>query len=195
MDIAPAAPLQIMCGERVWLGPLQRDLVPVYYRWSNDLETSRTLGLSWPATLEQETARFEQRSRAVNAAWFTLYERESDRPIGLVYLYEIEPRHARAIYGILIGEADCRGRGYGTEATRLMLDYAFTALGLENVLLTVLDSNPGGIRAYEKAGFRVFGRRTRCSRGVGTLSDLIYMEALAPLGTPAPTATDANGYP
>ena len=153
--------------------------MPAYCRWSNDLGTSRTLGLSWPATLEQELARYEQRVLATNAAWFTIYERDGGRPIGLAYLYDIEPRHARANFGILIGEGDCRGKGYGTEATRMLLEYAFNDLGLENVMLTVLAFNAGGIRAYEKAGFREFGRRTRCSRLGGRLWDLVYMECLS----------------
>jgi RimJ/RimL family protein N-acetyltransferase len=152
-------PITTLTGPRITLGPLRREFVPAYCRWSNDLGTSRTLGLSWPATLEEELARYEQRALAENATWFTLYERASGRPIGLTYLYEIEPRHARANFGILIGEGDCRGKGYGTEATRLLLDYAFTAQGLHSVQLEVFEYNLAGMRAYQKAGFRELGRR------------------------------------
>ena len=167
-------------GERVLLGPLRRELIPVYLRWSNDLETSRTQGLSWPWTLEQATAAFESRAASADAAWFTMYERSSGDPIGVCYLYEISHRHGRASFGITIGEAGCRGKGYGTEATRLLLDYAFRDLGLSNVMLTVYAFNEGGLRAYAKAGFREFGRRQRCSRLGAELYDLVYMECVAP---------------
>lgn len=168
-----------LVGNLVALGPLRRDLIPAYLRWSNDLSTSRTLGLSWPTTLEHETATFEARVSDPATAAFTVYERATVRPIGVAYLYQIEPRHARASFGITIGEADARGKGYGTEATRLVLGYAFDDRGLENVLLTVYEFNRAGIRAYEKAGFVAFGRRRRCSRQGARLWDLLYMECVA----------------
>ncbi len=61
-----------------------------------------------------------------------------------------------------------------------MLDYAFTALGLHNVMLTVFEFNPAGLRAYEKAGFREFGRRRQSRFMGGRLWDEVYMQCLAP---------------
>ena len=109
---------------------------------------------------------------------FTIYERETARPIGNTGLHGIDYRNSRATFGIMIGETDARGRGFGTEATRLMLDYAFTALGLRNVMLTVFAFNPAGIRAYEKAGFKEFGRRRQCRAMGGKLCDEVYMYCL-----------------
>ena len=71
------------------------------------------------------------------------------------------------------------GRGYGTEATRLMLDYAFTVLGLYNVMLRVYAYNPAALSAYEKAGFREFGRRRQCRVFAGQRWDEIFMDCLA----------------
>lgn len=168
-----------LAGQLVGLGPLDREFLPAYHRWANDRETSRTLGLSWPVTMEQVTATYENRVRTTDAVWFTVVELGTGRPIGLVYLFEIQPRHRRATFGIVIGEADARGRGCGTEATQLILHYAFELYGLSNVMLTVYADNHAGIRAYEKAGFRPFGRRRACSLVGQELVDLIYMEAVA----------------
>jgi RimJ/RimL family protein N-acetyltransferase len=159
MDGEGGEPVINIVGERVALGPLRRDLVEEYQRWYNDLSTSRTLGLSWPTTYDQQLALFEERVDDPHEVYFTVYERETLRPVGITNLYEIDDRHSRASFGITIGLPECRGKGYGTEATRLTLDYAFNAYGLENVMLTVYEFNAGGIRAYEKAGFREFGRR------------------------------------
>ena len=60
-----------------------------------------------------------------------------------------------------------------------MLDYAFTALGLHNVMLTVFEFNPAGIRAYEKAGFKPIGRRRECRVMGGGVYDEVYMDCLA----------------
>jgi RimJ/RimL family protein N-acetyltransferase len=84
-----------------------------------------------------------------------------------------------ATFGILIGEKDCWGKGYGTEATRLVLDYAFTGLGLHNVMLNVFANNERAIRAYRRAGFREIGRRRQAHRTGGDLEDVVFMDCLA----------------
>jgi diamine N-acetyltransferase len=60
-----------------------------------------------------------------------------------------------------------------------MLDYAFTALGLHNVMLTVFAFNPAGLRAYEKAGFRPIGWRRECRVMGGEVYDEIHIDCLA----------------
>ena len=167
-------------GERVALGPLRRDLLPVYQRWINDFSTLRTLGGTVrPMTMEQETAWYDRAATSEESILFTIYEIGTWVPLGNVSLMGIDYRNRKAEFGIMIGEANYRGQGYGTEATRLMLDYAFTALGLHNVMLTVAEYNLAGRRAYEKAGFREFGRRRQCRAANGRLWDTIYMECLS----------------
>jgi RimJ/RimL family protein N-acetyltransferase len=166
-------------GERVALGPLRHDLIPLYCRWNNDFATTRTLARSQPLTIEAMTAAYDAALPADDCVDFTLYERATGRPIGSAYLHDIDARHRTAEFGIVIGEADARGKGYGTETARLMLNYAFTALGLANVMLRVYSFNPAGLRAYEKAGFRVVGTRRQCHAMGGRLWDVIYMEAMS----------------
>jgi diamine N-acetyltransferase len=173
-------PLVNIVGELVALGPLRRDLLPLYLRWINDFGTTRTLGIpSGPMTWEQEEAWFNRAATASGEVPFTIYERASWRPVGTTALHGVDFRNRTATFGIMIGEPDRRGRGYGTEAARLMLDYAFTALGLNNLMLTVFEYNPAGQRAYTKAGFREFGRRRQAQSMGGRLWDVIFMECLA----------------
>jgi RimJ/RimL family protein N-acetyltransferase len=82
-------------------------------------------------------------------------------------------------FAIGIGEKDCWGKGCGTEATRLILDYGFNALGLHNIRLTVHGANERAIRAYSRAGFRVIGRRREVVMRGGRRDDLVYMDCLA----------------
>jgi len=167
-------------GELVALGPHRRDLLPTYQRWVNDFATLRTLAIPpRPMTLEAETDWFEAVANASSDIGFTVYERRTWRPVGNTGLHGVDHRNRSATFGILIGEPDCRGRGLGTEVTRLMLDYAFTALGLHNVLLTVYEFNRAAQRAYQKAGFREIGRRRQCRLMGGRLWDEIYMDCLA----------------
>jgi diamine N-acetyltransferase len=176
-DTMHERPLVNILGDAVALGPMRRDLMPLYQRWINDFATVRTLGVTAPRpiTLEADTAWYDAEA-ASGVAAFTIYERATWRPIGNTRLRDVDYRNRTATFGILIGESDARGRGYGTEATRLMLDYAFTALGLHNVLLTVASFNAAGQRAYQKAGFREIGRRRECRSLAGKLWDDIYMD-------------------
>ncbi len=131
--------------------------------------------------LEQRTAQFERDAMGEGEGidFASYQERPAWRPIGTVSLFNIDHRNGCADFGILIGEPGDRGKGYGTEATRLTLDYAFTALGLRNVGLTVAEWNVAGRRAYARAGFKEFGRHRSCRRLAGRWWDDIHMDALA----------------
>ncbi len=176
---ANTMPVVNIVGERVALGPLRREDIPLHHRWHNDFTIRRTLGEPWPRTLERELASYERDARAEGDAHLTIYDRATWQPIGTTHLFGLDFRNGRAEFGILIGEDAYRGRGYGTETARLMLDYAFTALGLHNVYLTVNAYNEAGLRAYAKAGFREFGRRRQCKTMGGRRWDVVYMDCLA----------------
>jgi diamine N-acetyltransferase len=174
------SPIITILGERVALGPLRRDLIPTYTRWRNDVVVARTMDYpAGPVTIEERTAWFERASRDTTAIRFTIYEQDSWRAIGITNLHDIDLHHGTAEFGLMIGEADARGRGLGTETTFLMRDYAFDRLGLQNVMLRVYDYNLAGIRAYQKAGFREFGRRRQSRRFAGQRRDEIFMQCLA----------------
>ncbi|GAC1359106.1 MAG: hypothetical protein NVS4B8_19420 [Herpetosiphon sp.] len=166
-------------GELVALGPRRREFVPLTQRWNNDFAAMRSLGeFAYPQTLEQAQMSYDQ-TAAPGDTRFLIYERATWRPIGITRLFEVDWYHRNAMYAVSIGEPDCRGRGYGTETTRLMLDYAFTALGLHGVMLTVFAFNEGGLRAYERAGFRQIGRRREAVSVGGRFWDVVYMDCLA----------------
>jgi RimJ/RimL family protein N-acetyltransferase len=168
-----------IAGNLVAVGPLRRDLIPTYHRWHNDVATLRTYSLPLPTTLEQEEALYVELTGASDKAFFTVYEQLSWQAVGMTYLTDIDHRHRSAEFGVLIGEPSCRGKGYGTETTRLMLDFAFTALGLHNIILTVYAFNLAGRRAYERAGFREVGRRRQSHWMAGQFWDEIIMDCLA----------------
>jgi diamine N-acetyltransferase len=172
-------PIVVVQGEHVGLGPMRRDLIPLYTRWINDPALVRTTALIPPITIDQETATYERIVTSEQVAYFTIYERSTARPIGWASFDNISPRQRTAEFNIAIGEGECRGKGYGTEATRLMLDYAFTVLGLHNVELFVYEYNLAGQRAYAKAGFREYGRRRQAHRMGGRAWDVVCMDCLA----------------
>lgn len=80
-------------------------------------------------------------------------EVSTDKPLGSVYIRDIDRHHSKAEYGIFIGEASARGRGIGTATAKLMLRYCFEEEGLHRVYLRVFATNMQAICSYEKAGF------------------------------------------
>jgi RimJ/RimL family protein N-acetyltransferase len=177
-------------GKLVALGPFVRADLSLYHRWINDFEVTRYyLDTPRPQTLEERAVWYERMSvgDAQNID-FLIYELATMRPIGRVGLEDISYQHRRASIGILIGEKDCWGKGYGTEATRLTLDYGFRQLGLHNIMLSVSSAHAAALRAYTRAGFHVIGARRECRREGDSALDSIFMDCLA-------TEFDRSGLP
>jgi diamine N-acetyltransferase len=174
-------PELIVVGEKAALGPLRRDLAATYSRWVNQIEVRRgldRLGIATPESEEKwvDDANKEGAEREPKTAEFTVYDRTDTTPVGTAGLFDIEHAHGLARFGIAIGER--RGQGLGTDATRLVLDYAFHVLHLHNVMLEVLDWNLAGLTAYEHAGFRRIGVRRRAVMSRGRRTDVVLMDAV-----------------
>jgi RimJ/RimL family protein N-acetyltransferase len=89
--------------------------------------------------------------------WFAIHTLADDQLIGDTDLSAAYNGHGEAFVGIGIGERDFWGKGYGTDAMRLILRYGFSELNLQRISLDVFEYNPRAIRSYEKAGFRMEG--------------------------------------
>ncbi|OPA73765.1 hypothetical protein BVG16_27160 [Paenibacillus selenitireducens] len=170
-------PIINFAGSKVGLGPLQKEHIYLYYQWNNDFTINRTTASMRPLTLEEQNDAYDQFIRNKQYVFFTIYELETFKPIGLTYLADIQDRNAE--FGIVIGEVNYHGKGYGTETTQLMLDYAFTILGLHNVMLSVYAFNQAGIAAYQKAGFKEYGRRREVKYRNGKLHDQVFMDCIS----------------
>jgi len=115
--------------------------------------------------------------REPEAVEFTVYDRTDSTAVGTAGLFNIVHANATAEFGIAIGER--RGQGFGTEATRLALDFAFHVLQLRNVLLETREWNLAASTAYERAGFRRVGVRRGAVMSRGRPRDVVIMEAVA----------------
>jgi len=160
--------------------PAERDL-PLFVRWFNDPEVSYWLGISEgpEITLESEREWYdEMRGDPAQVVW--CIETEEGQPIGNLGLHAINETHGRATLGIAIGEKGFWSRGYGAEAIRRVLRYAFTELGLRRVDLHIDEDNLRGIRCYEKCGFAREGllraHRLRHGQPVNAVSMAVLRE-------------------
>lgn len=126
--------------------------------WQRDTEYTRLLEVD-PVTLSSAKHWRERFERTPNDRFFGFAVRAlaDDKLIGFVNLMGVNHVNGNAWVGIGIGERDYRGKGYGTDAMKLVLRFAFLELNLHRVTLNALATNARAIRAYEKCGFVMEG--------------------------------------
>ena len=125
-----------------------------YRAWVNDPEVAQLIDRAGPITRAEHEVWFHGLVTSPTAAPFAVDRLADDRFIGLVWLYDIHPRHRRAEVRIVIGDRSAWGGGYGTDALRVLARIAFGPLGLEKLWADVLTSNPRAAAAFERSGFR-----------------------------------------
>jgi RimJ/RimL family protein N-acetyltransferase len=121
---------------------------------------------------------FQTRLLAPGSVAYGIHEATTDRLIGLTTFSSLDGDNGSVLFHITIGEHDAWGRGFGTEATQLMLWLAFERMGLHRVGLSVFAFNERAIRSYTKAGFTQEGRLRSAIARDGAWWDEILMGIL-----------------
>ena len=153
--------------------------VTAFTRWYADPEVARlTRYQDGPMRPEEVRRFFEARVSGPGSLALAVHLRGSDRLIGTCAFSQLDGDNGSALFHITIGEPDCWGKGYGTEATALMLEHAFGTLRLHRVGLAVFAFNERAIRAYEKVGFVHEGRSRQAIWRGGHFSDELQMSIL-----------------
>jgi RimJ/RimL family protein N-acetyltransferase len=166
-----------LVGASIYLRPLERADAPAFVTWLNDPDVARFLRAYRPMSLRAEEEFIDGIGKGEDIG-LAIALRDGDRLIGGTGLHEIEQRCRRAQFGIFIGDREHWGKGYGTEATRLMVGYAFETLNLNRVWLQVYEYNSRGVRSYEKVGFRREGVLRQDTFRDGRYWDTIVMGIL-----------------
>jgi RimJ/RimL family protein N-acetyltransferase len=167
-----------LIGSRIYLRPIEREDVPLVTAWINRPEVTRTLRMTRPMNRRQEEEWGERLGRSENDLSLLIAVKETDRPIGATSFHHIDSRNRHAEFGIMIGEPDEWGKGYGTEATALMVRHAFETLNLNRIWLHVYEYNSRGLRSYEKLGFKKEGVLRQENFREGRYWDTIVMGLL-----------------
>jgi diamine N-acetyltransferase len=172
----------LLSGERAALGSLEREHLARLSRWFNDPDVRRGLAHRGVVNEDAETAWYERVSEASaqprpTELAFAIHDAADGELVGVCSLENIDHNFLRSEFGIYLGQR--RGSGIGSDATRLVLDWAFTILGLRNVMLESYEFNENAVRAYERAGFQMIGRRRDAVLALGRRWDCILMDATA----------------
>jgi RimJ/RimL family protein N-acetyltransferase len=146
-------------GDRVVLRRHVPSNLGAFLRWYADRDVARlTRYQDGPMRRDEIERFFAARVVSPDSMALAVHERSTDRLIGTCAFSQLDGDNGSALYHITIGEQDAWGRGYGTEATLLMLEHAFGTLGLHRIALSVFEFNERAIRSYRRCGFIVEGR-------------------------------------
>ena len=163
-------------GDRLYLSPMNLEDAEIYTKWMNDKEVTENLGgYSTMVTLESEKNWIQSNSSDYN---FAIVLKETDELIGNVSLINVNHINQTATLGIFIGEKEKRCKGYGRESIKLILNYGFNTLNLNNIMLTVYSFNERAIKTYKKIGFKTFGVRKNSVYRDNLVYDTVYMEIM-----------------
>jgi len=166
-------------GEFVVLRRHVPENLKAFERWYADPEVARlTRYQDGPMRREEIERFFAARVVGHDSLALAIHERGGGRLVGTCAFSQLDGENGSALYHITIGEKDAWGRGYGTEATRLMLEHAFGTLNLHRVALAVFEFNERAIRAYRACGFVVEGRARQAIWRDGRWWDEITMSVL-----------------
>lgn len=164
----------------VKLAPLQQEHVAHFYNWLQDpevIEYSLT-AFQVMKTRQQIDHWFAATLQQQNSLNLGIYLEETNALIGYAGLSGISTTNHSGEYFIFIGEKAFWGRGVGTAVTRQIVDIGFASHQLNRIMLTVSESNTGGLKAYAKAGFVVEGRLRQACYRQGLFHDKVVMSVL-----------------
>jgi len=146
--------MQFIKGEKIYLRPLLRtDLNAIYLGWVNDAEVTSFMIRPFPLTMEGLEGYYEHMTQTYDNVIFAICTLTGEH-IGNVTLNEIDWISRVANTGIMIGHKEFWHLGIGTEATRLLVYYAFNTLNLRKIWAGVNEKHEHSIKMYEKNGFQ-----------------------------------------
>lgn len=171
--------LGIMWGDLIGIRPLQPTDAMTIRRYYADPDVSYYLfeDLGGPVPSTFMLGLWILSRWMSNSPNFAIVEK-SGRLIGEVRLWRVSEANKAAMLTIFIGEKNLWGKGYGTDALRLVLHHAFDRMDLHRVELHVFGFNRRAIRSYEKVGFVLEGTRREALRRRGTHHDILVMGIL-----------------
>lgn len=150
----PGDRVQFLVGERVYLRPIEPEDLPFIRQWANDPDVRRLTGEALPMSKAGADEFLERVRQDKERVWFVVVLKENDRVIGEAGLLRMFHPWRNTDLSIIIGDKGAWGKGYGTEAILLLLDYAFGYLGFHRVSVGVVGFNERALRFYEKVGFK-----------------------------------------
>lgn len=145
--------MELLC-ENLILKSITSEDTDLILRWRNSDNVKKYFIDQRELRKEDHMRWLKIKAETGSIVQFIISQQESRRPVGTVFLKNIDYQNRKAEYGIFLGEEECTGKGTGTAVARRMTAYAFQELKLHKLYLRVLEDNLRAVACYEKAGFQ-----------------------------------------
>lgn len=171
-------------GKKVILRDITYEDTPLIVKWRNNPRVRNNFIYRETFTEEIHNGWMKNKVETGEVCQLVILEKadeddaKSARPVGSVYLRDIDMEKKTAEYGIFIGEDDAIGLGYGNEAAELMCRHAADTLGLSKLILRVFVGNEAARKSYEHAGFVKTEEMPKVQCSDGKSADMILMEKI-----------------
>ena len=165
-------------SENLYLSPMMVEDARIHCKWLNDHRVTDGIGKTKDVTTIENEVEYLENITKSGSHNFSIILKENDQLIGSCALMNIDQVNQTSEVGILIGEDSARGKGYGQETLKILLDYGFNTLNLHNIYLGVYSFNEQAINCYKKVGFKEAGRKREAKFHNGKRYDDITMDIL-----------------
>lgn len=166
----------MIAGEHVILRAFEREDAERCYRWMNDPSIVRTLKSRYPIAFQNEIEWLERAMQPSGTERHFAIERKDDRThIGNASIHEIEWVSRMASFGLFIGEPSAWNRGFGGDAIRTLVRFAFDEMNLQKLRINVFDYNDRAKHVLETQGFVQEGRLRREFYRDGAYHDIVIL--------------------
>lgn len=167
-------------SSRIRLRKMAEEDIELYHAWRNDMDVMNSTNPSLDVYSLQETKAFVEDVilTSNSSKSYMIDEKNREKSIGITSLINIDYKNRHAECIIDIGEKEFWGQGYGKEALKLLLDYAFLEMNLHRVSLRVFSFNEKAIGLYEKLGFKHEGVSRQSIFRNGEWHDIFHMGML-----------------
>jgi RimJ/RimL family protein N-acetyltransferase len=169
----------LLTGDRVFLRALELDDAPLLLRANNDPEIRKTFFTNLPTNLPDQEERIRRLYEDKANILLAICAADSDgRAIGITGYHRIDWVGRMATFSLIIADPEAWGHGYGSESTRLMVQYGFDILNFHRIQLHVYAGNNAAIHIYKKVGFREEGLLREAMVQDGKYRDFLVMGML-----------------
>lgn len=173
--------MKTLQGDNLLLRPLETEDLGILYNWENDpgnWQVSQTITPFSKQLLKKYIENSHLDIFQVKQLRLVVSLKNTYQAVGLIDLFDFDPFHQRAGIGVLIGREEDRNKGYAGEALRILLDYCFNTLILNQVYCNILESNKSSQRLFINAGFEKTGTKKSWQRITSGWEDEHFFQLL-----------------
>lgn len=168
-----------LIGEKIYLRAMEERDEEIIAASENHPDARQTLFYAMPNSYKSIQEKWTKFRDDPNHLVFIICSKNPDKPIGITAFHRIDWVGRMAIFYIAISKKENRSKGFGSEVTELMVNYAFNTLNLNRIQLHVALENEKAIKIYKRAGFVVEGTLRQAMFRNGKYHDFFVMGILA----------------